>query len=91
MFAIHFTKERPRDGLTAERTKNVNLTKALFTFMLNHNIVYLTPKTSHCFISVSHSKEDIDRFLSLTEEFVSKGLKAKNSLTDNSSVGRRED
>jgi glutamate-1-semialdehyde 2,1-aminomutase len=91
MFAIHFTKERPRDGLTAERTKDINLTKALFTFMLNHNIVYLSPTTAHCFISVSHSKEDIDRFLSLTEEFVSKGLKAKNSPTDNFSVGKRGD
>ena len=72
MFAIHFTKERPKDGLTAERTKDLSLTKALFTFMLNHNIVYLSPKTAHLFISVSHSREDIETFLSLTEEFVNK-------------------
>ena len=72
MFAIHFTKERPRDGLTAQRTKDLSLTKALFTFMLSHNIVYLSPTAMFCFISFSHSKEDIDKFLSLTEEFVNK-------------------
>ncbi|MFQ5836954.1 MAG: hypothetical protein ACE5HG_03780, partial [Candidatus Bathyarchaeia archaeon] len=72
MFAIHFTKERPKDGLTAERTKDLGLTKALFTFMLDHNIVYISPKTAHLFISASHSREDIERFLALTEEFVDK-------------------
>lgn len=72
MFAIHFTKERPIDALTAERTKNLSLTKALFTFMLHNKIVYLSPKTAHLFISVSHSTEDIERFLSLTEEFANR-------------------
>ena len=72
MFAIHFTKERPKDGLTAERTKDINLAKEFFTFMLNHNIAFLSPRMAHCFISASHSKEDIEKFLLLTEEFVSK-------------------
>ncbi len=70
LFAIHFTEERPRDGLTALRTKNIDLTKALHVFMLENNVIYLTSTTSHFILSVAHTDGDIEKFLSLVEEFI---------------------
>ena len=43
LFAIHFTKERPVNGLTAERTEDRELTRKLFEFMLDSRVVYSSP------------------------------------------------
>jgi len=32
--------------------------------------VYLTPTVCHCWVSNAHSEEDVEEFLSATEEFV---------------------
>jgi|YelNatPaOPRAMG01_1025707.scaffolds.fasta_scaffold38012_2 glutamate-1-semialdehyde 2,1-aminomutase len=75
LFAIHFTREKPVNGLTAERTKNRELNRKLFEFMLNHGVVYSSPSTAHFVFSIAHTEEDINRFLALAEEFV-RGVRA---------------
>jgi len=70
MVGIHFTKERPINGLTAERTKNLELCKKFFSYMLDNKIAYLTPRSPHLFLSIAHTEEEIDKFVSLTEEFI---------------------
>jgi len=69
LFGVHFTDEKPVDGVTAECTKDLARTKAFFAFMLAHNVFYFSPNVIHAFISAAHTEADIDRFLALTEEF----------------------
>ncbi|MEM3727122.1 MAG: aspartate aminotransferase family protein [Candidatus Bathyarchaeia archaeon] len=72
LFAIHFTNKKPIDGLTAEITKNKDLTRKLFEFMINNGVAYLTPLTPHFFLSSAHTNEDKEKFLSLIEEFINR-------------------
>lgn len=72
LFAIHFTKERPINGLTSERTKDVKATKKLFNFMLDRGVAYLSPSKAHFVLALAHTEADIEKFLALMEEFVKK-------------------
>jgi glutamate-1-semialdehyde 2,1-aminomutase len=69
LFAIHFQAKIPKNaGDTVYN--NMATTKAYFTHMLDHGIVYLSPTTCHCWISAPHTKEDIDAFITATGDFV---------------------
>lgn len=72
MFGIHFTKEKPINGLTAERTEDKGLVNKLFKFMLENGIAYLSPSKAHYFLAISHTTEDIEKFLLLVKEFIKK-------------------
>jgi len=72
LFAIHFTNEKPTNGLTAETTRNKDLQRKLFEFMINNGVVYLTPSTPHFFLSSAHTNKDKEKFLSLIKEFINK-------------------
>ena len=68
-FGIHFQKEKPKSaGDTAKN--NLEMTKAYFRYMLERNIVYLSPTVSHSWISSPHTTEDVDEYLRVTEEFM---------------------
>ena len=69
MFAVHFQANPPKSAGEAAKG-DVEAARAYFTHMLEHNIVYLTPTVCHCWVSNAHSEEDVEEFLSATEEFV---------------------
>lgn len=63
MIGLHFTKEKPINGLTAERTKDRKLSRKLFSHMLQKRTVYLRPETQHLVISTVHTKDEIEGFV----------------------------
>ncbi len=68
-FGIHFQKDKPKNaGDTAKN--NLKMTKAYFTYMLEHGIIYLSPTMSHSWISSPHTKEDVEAYLLATEAFM---------------------
>lgn len=68
-FGIHFQKEKPKNaGDTAKN--DLEMTKAYFRYMLERNIIYLSPTVSHSWISSPHTAEDVDEYLRVTEEFM---------------------
>jgi glutamate-1-semialdehyde 2,1-aminomutase len=73
LFGIHFSRERPRDVVTANTTKDVEMTRSYHSFMLSRGTIFLSPDTAHCMISAAHTTQEIDEFVSLTEEFVRTG------------------
>ncbi len=72
MIGIHFTKEAPKDPLTSERTKNSRVCELLFKHMVERNTLYLSPTKPHLFLSVAHTQEEIDKFVSDFEEFLNR-------------------
>jgi len=69
VFGIHFQDSPPKNA--GETMKNdVKATEAYFSHMLENGIVYLSPTTSHSWISSPHTVEDVDKYLKSTEEFV---------------------
>ena len=70
LFAIHFTREKPRDAETVNRTKNVALTKKYFYYMLRNGMLFLKPDRPIFSISYAHSEEELGKLLELTEAFV---------------------
>jgi glutamate-1-semialdehyde 2,1-aminomutase len=69
VFAIHFQAKIPKNaGDTV--CNDIAITKAFFSHMLDRGIAYLSPATCHCWISAPHTKEDIDTFITATEDFI---------------------
>ncbi|MEM0456890.1 MAG: aspartate aminotransferase family protein [Nitrososphaerota archaeon] len=68
LFAIHFTKEKPKDVRSA--VGDTKLARDYFHFLLNNNILCMKPSKQVFAPSVAHSEEDIERLLSVTEEFL---------------------
>lgn len=69
LVGVHFTRTKPKDIVTATQDKDVQLTKDYFYFMLNDDVLFLKPDRPVFLISAAHGEEEIDRVLSLTEEF----------------------
>jgi len=72
MIGIHFTREEPINPRVIEETKNRELMIDFFKFMLSNKIAYLSSTAPHLFLSIAHTKEDVDRFITVTEEFLKK-------------------
>lgn len=70
VFGIHFTKERPVSGATAERTKLLDAHRALHRHMLEGGILYLTPASPHLALSAAHTQEDVEKFVSVFAAFL---------------------
>jgi glutamate-1-semialdehyde aminotransferase len=70
MFGLHFTKEIPINGETAEKTKDRKLCSDLFAYLIQNGIAYLTPKSPHFAVSNAHKKEDLDYLSTKVEEFI---------------------
>jgi len=73
VFAVHYQKGKVRNAGDTARN-DMPMTQAYFAHMLDNNILYLSPNVSHCWLSSAHTREDVDAYLSATEEFV-KGYK----------------
>ena len=68
-FGIHFQKDKPKNaGDTAKN--NIEMTRAYFEYMLEENIIYLSPTVSHSWISSPHTDKDVEAYLTTTEEFL---------------------
>jgi len=72
LVCIHFTKEEPTDFITANRTKNLELTVNFSKFLYRKGILYVPPYNPHLFISAAHRQEDIDLLIDAAEEFAKK-------------------
>ena len=66
--AIHFRRGVPRHAREAAAA-DMEMARAYYAFMLAHGVAFLTPTVPHMFISTAHGELEIDRFVSLTEEF----------------------
>ncbi|MEM1937144.1 MAG: aspartate aminotransferase family protein [Candidatus Caldarchaeum sp.] len=69
LVCIHFTKEKPVDIHTANRTKDLRLTVEFSKHMVLEKILYVPPYNPHLFISAAHSKEDVDALVEAAERF----------------------
>jgi glutamate-1-semialdehyde 2,1-aminomutase len=68
-FGIHFQKEKPKNaGDTA--LNDLKMTRAYFRYMLERNIVYLSPTVSHSWVSSPHTEADIEEYLATTDAFM---------------------
>jgi len=70
MIGLHFTKEKPVNGLTAERTKNRELSRKLFNHMLQKGIVYQRPETPHFAVSTAHTMDEMERLVKELDIFI---------------------
>jgi len=67
-FGIHYQKMKPKNVADTSQNDLVK-TRTFFSHMLNNGIIYLSPTVCHCWISNSHTEEDIENFLNTTEHF----------------------
>ncbi|MEM2189442.1 MAG: hypothetical protein QXG35_08965, partial [Nitrososphaerota archaeon] len=56
----------------AQREKRLELAKAFFIHALESGIIYLTPESPLLFISAAHTREDLDKLISVAEDFAGK-------------------
>ena len=71
VFGIHFQENPPRNAGETTRN-NMKATKAYFKHMLENNIIYLSLTTSHSWICSPHTAEDVEEYLTATEDFIKK-------------------
>jgi glutamate-1-semialdehyde 2,1-aminomutase len=71
VFGIHFQKAPPKNAGETRRN-NMEATRAYFKHMLENGIIYLSPTTSHSWICSPHTTEDVEAYLTATEEFMKK-------------------
>ncbi|MCS6769500.1 MAG: aspartate aminotransferase family protein [Candidatus Caldarchaeum sp.] len=72
LVCVHFTKEKPVDIHTANRTKDLKLTTEFSKHMLSEGILYIPPYNPHFFISAAHSVEDVDKLVEAAANFAKK-------------------
>lgn len=70
LVCIHFTKEKPRDIHTANRTKDVKLTIEFSKHLIRSGLLFVPPHNPHLFISAAHTEEDVDKLIEAAELFV---------------------
>jgi glutamate-1-semialdehyde 2,1-aminomutase len=67
-FGIHFQKEVPKNVREVMRN-DTKVARAYYSHMLSKNIVYVSATLPHSFISEPHTKNDIEEYLTKTEDF----------------------
>jgi glutamate-1-semialdehyde 2,1-aminomutase len=67
-FAIHFQKMKPRNARETVRN-DTEIAKAYWAHMLARRITYVSPSLPHSFIGEPHTREDVEAYLAITEEF----------------------
>ncbi|MCS7109979.1 MAG: aminotransferase class III-fold pyridoxal phosphate-dependent enzyme [Candidatus Caldarchaeum sp.] len=70
LVCIHFTKEKPRDIHTANRTKDVKLTVEFSKHLIKNGILFVPPYNPHLFISAAHTEDDVEKLVEAAELFV---------------------
>jgi glutamate-1-semialdehyde 2,1-aminomutase len=67
-FAVHFQKEKPRNAREMARN-DTEIAKAYWAHMLARGITYVSPSLPHSFIGEPHTQEDVEEYLSTSEDF----------------------
>ncbi|MCX8192986.1 MAG: aspartate aminotransferase family protein [Nitrososphaeria archaeon] len=70
LVGIHFTPIFPKDIKTAQLMKNEEMHRRYFRHLLENRIIALTQESQHFFISNSHTVEDLENLINVTEEFI---------------------
>jgi glutamate-1-semialdehyde 2,1-aminomutase len=70
LFAIHTTRTRPLKDAQCQALANHELSRNIFNYMLQNNILMLLPDILHGAISYAHTGDDIDQLVSVTEQYV---------------------
>jgi glutamate-1-semialdehyde 2,1-aminomutase len=70
IFAIHMTDKKPLRDATCLLTADHDLSRRLFTHMLDHGILMIVPEVLHGSASYAHKESDIDHLVSTIEHFV---------------------
>jgi glutamate-1-semialdehyde 2,1-aminomutase len=70
LFAIHTTRKQPLKDAKCQALANHHLSRKIFSYMLQNNILMLLPDTLHGAISYSHTADDINRLVSVIERCV---------------------
>ncbi len=69
LFAVHFQKDEPKHSGDLVKT-DLKASQEYFKHMLDVGIVYLTPAVCHGFVCEPHTDQNMDTFLSATEDFI---------------------
>jgi glutamate-1-semialdehyde aminotransferase len=77
LVCIHFTKEKPVDIHTANRTKDLKLTLEFSEHLVRNGILFVPPYNPHLFISAAHTPEDVDTLIEAARKFA---LQKKSGL-----------
>ncbi len=70
LFSIHTTRTKPLKDAKNLAFTNLDLSKRMFSDLLENGILMLTPETLHAAISYSHADDDINRLVSTIERYV---------------------
>jgi glutamate-1-semialdehyde 2,1-aminomutase len=70
LFAIHATRKKPLMDAKWYIESNPNLSRKLFNRLLENGILMLLPDSLHASISYAHTEGDVQRLVSVVEQFV---------------------
>ena len=70
LLAIHTTLKKPLKDASCYAFANHNISKRIFSFLLENGIFMLRPDNLHGALSYAHTDDDIDRLVSTIERFV---------------------
>ncbi|MEM3615668.1 MAG: aspartate aminotransferase family protein [Candidatus Methanomethylicia archaeon] len=69
LVGIHFTKKKPKNAREASEGKNEEAAKRYHKFLLENGIIVVKPTLPHMFISYSHTENEIQKLIEITERF----------------------
>ena len=70
LFCIHTTRTKPLKDAKCQAITNHDLSKKMFSNLLENGILMLAPEMLHGAISYSHTNDDINRLISIIERYV---------------------
>lgn len=70
LFAIHLTRERPIRDAKNYANSDHELSKRLFSHLIENEILMIVPEMLHGAISYAHTDSDVKHLSSAVEEFV---------------------
>ena len=77
LFACHFTKGKPVKDFRTASLKDVEASKRFHLHLIVNGVYCYRPEMVHGDISYAHTKEDIDKFLDVAEDFAKNYSKFK--------------
>jgi glutamate-1-semialdehyde 2,1-aminomutase len=69
LFACHFTGSKPVKDLITASQKDLDLSKRFHMHLVVNGVYCYSPETVHGGVCYAHTKEDIEKFLTVSEDF----------------------
>jgi glutamate-1-semialdehyde 2,1-aminomutase len=82
LFAIHTTRKQPLKDANCYAMANRELSRKMFSYMLENGIFMLLPDILHGALSYSHTDDDIERLISTIEWYVKEKHQPAIALCD---------